>query len=117
LIITTLFKVPIYLYGETEISDLKKATLVRGYDCFEKFLTDYSYIAGNQLTVADFSVWSILESAAKLVPIEVGKYPKILGYLEKMRKELPFKDLVLKTVEEHIKLVEGCIARNKAAQV
>lgn len=102
--------------GETEISDEKKAGVERAYACFEKFLTDHAYIAGDQLTLADFSVWSILETTLKLVPVASENYPKIFAYLERMGQELPIKDLVLNTVNDHIKLVEECIARNKAAK-
>lgn len=95
---------------------MKKEQIKRGYGCVEKFLKDNQYVAGNKLTVADFSIWSILEPSLAFIPVPKEDYPKIFAYIEMMRQELPFKDLMINAVEEHIKILNGIIDKNKAAK-
>jgi hypothetical protein len=73
-------------------------------------------VAGNRLTLADFSVWSILEPSLALIPVPEQDYPKVFAYVERMRKELPFKDLMAKSVKEHVTILNSIIEKNKAAK-
>jgi glutathione S-transferase len=86
--------------GATDILQLTKDRIEKGFICFEKFLTDNEYVAGDRLTLADFSVWSLLEAITKHMGVTAEQYPKIFGYMEKLREELPFKNLVLKDISD-----------------
>lgn len=110
------FQVPLIFHGEFEIPEVRKEAIRRGYGCVEKFLTDSQYVAGRKLTVADFCVWSILEPSLAFIPVPKKDYPKIFAYIERMRQELPFKDLMINAVDEHMKILNDIIEKNRAAK-
>jgi glutathione S-transferase len=82
----------------------------------EKFLTDNQYVAADRLTLADFSVWSILEPSLNVIPVPKENYPKIFAYIERMRNELPFKDFMANSIAEQKKILSSIIEKNKAAK-
>jgi glutathione S-transferase len=102
--------------GATEIDHRKRDGITRGFVCVEQLLTDNVYVAGDRLTLADFPIWSLLETITKFMGVTAEQYPKIFGYMEKLREELPFKDLMAKNVAEHYQMLQNCIEKNKAAQ-
>lgn len=102
--------------GATKIPQVKRDGITKGLVCIEKLLTENEYIAGDTLTLADFSVWSLLEAMVKLFEVTAEDYPKIFTYIQKMREELPFKELVMKNALDHYNFIQSCIERNKAAQ-
>ncbi|CAG9817783.1 unnamed protein product [Phaedon cochleariae] len=55
----------------------------------EKFLQKNEYVAGNQMTIADFSFVTSITSWAVFVPLSEAQFPKITAWLKKM-KQLPY---------------------------
>lgn len=53
----------------------------------EKYLTENTYIAANNLTIADFTVISSL-TTIEAVGHDLSAYPKVKAYIEKLRGEL-----------------------------
>lgn len=102
--------VPIYFFGEKPTAD-KIAAVERGYGCVESFLKDTKYVAGNQMTLADFSVWSLLESIVKLVICDPAKFPKIIAYLERLREQFPeYSGIMVKSIKAHLEFIDSCYA-------
>lgn len=57
----------------------------RGYENVERFFKNGNlYVAGDTLTLADFSIWSTLLVLDLLIPIEEEKFPKLKKYLKTM---------------------------------
>lgn len=68
-----------------------KKKLLRAYDFAEAFLEEGPHIAGDTLTVADFSIMAALSSLIETVPMDEEKHYKLIVYLERM-KRLPYYD-------------------------
>lgn len=80
---------PIMYHGATEFSE----ELIAGYrttlDTLEMFLTDAMYVAGNELTVADFSIITSVSTMLKSDIVDFAKYPKIREWVDRIAK-LPY---------------------------
>jgi hypothetical protein len=57
-----------------------------------------------------------LEPSLSFIPVPKECYPKVFAYVERMRNELPFKDLMEKSVENHMEILNSIIEKNKAAK-
>ncbi|XP_034103411.1 glutathione S-transferase 1-like [Drosophila nasuta] len=80
---------PILFLGETVIVQSKIDAVAEVYDLVETFLGDNDYVAGPELTIADFSYITTICSLMVFVEPDASKYPKINAWLERM-KELPY---------------------------
>ncbi|XP_017087006.2 glutathione S-transferase 1-like [Drosophila bipectinata] len=63
--------------------------IIEAYDFVETFLEGHDYIAGNQLTIADFSIVSSVTSLAAFVAFDPAKYPKTDAWIKRLEK-LPY---------------------------
>ncbi|XP_064542961.1 glutathione S-transferase 1-like [Drosophila montana] len=75
--------------GETAIEQSRIDAVAEIYDLVELFLGDNDFVAGNELTIADFSFVSSISCLAVYLELDPVKYPKILAWLERL-KELPY---------------------------
>lgn len=67
-------------------------SLYSGIDVLEVFLKDDPYVAGKNLTVADFSLISSVTTIQKFIgKFDAGRFPKLLAWIERMGK-LPYFD-------------------------
>ncbi|KAH8370448.1 hypothetical protein KR093_003573, partial [Drosophila rubida] len=80
---------PIIFLGETVIEQSKIDAVAEVYDLVENFLGDNDYIAGTDLSIADFSFITTICSLSVFLEPDAGTYPKIAAWLERM-KELPY---------------------------
>lgn len=64
----------------------------------ETILKKRTFVAGDQMTIADFSIVATLSTAEIYLPIDVEKYPKINAWYQKM-KALPYYNINEKGVE------------------
>lgn len=84
--------VPGYFGKELEIPQEKIDGMNRGYQTIETFLQGSTFLAGDNITLADLSLWCMMESLAQFIFIDTDKFPKFIDWLEKMR-ELPLYEL------------------------
>lgn len=77
--------------GATEVSEVQTEQLLEAYDFIEQFLENEKYVAGNELSIADFSIATSLNSFSAFVPIDKSKYPRIATWMELM-ESLPYYD-------------------------
>lgn len=63
------------------------------WEIVEAFLEQRPFIAGDQLTIADFCCAASITSITHLVPIDENVYPKFVDWLKRMR-QLPYFDEV-----------------------
>lgn len=81
--------------GEKEVPEEKKNQLLEAYDLVEKFLENHKYVAGDDLSIADFAIVTSISSFSTIVPFDKSKCPRITSWLKHMEK-LPYYDEVNK---------------------
>lgn len=69
-----------------EIPDEQKKAAIEGYEFTEKFLEGKEWVAGDNLSIADFSFASSITTFSKLIPGVLSNFPRINGWLKKMEK-------------------------------
>ncbi|XP_050515176.1 glutathione S-transferase 1-like [Diabrotica virgifera virgifera] len=74
------------------------AALVEAYEIVEKFLDSNQYVAGDKLTVADFSFWTSLTTWNGIGVYTEDKYPRIAAWLNRM-SELPYSKINKEAVD------------------
>lgn len=67
--------------------------VIEAYGYVEFFLKDNKYVAGNSLSIADFSIVNTITNANHLVPLDEGTYPKITAWINCL-KTLPYYNIV-----------------------
>jgi glutathione S-transferase len=97
----------------TEIPQRSIDELLRGYQTVETFLTGNEYVTGDTMTLADLSLWCLMESGSQLIPIDAEKMPNFSRWMEKMRK-LPTFGFNKEGADMHVKFYRQCLARNLA---
>jgi glutathione S-transferase len=102
--------VPIYNGEELEIPQKKIDEMTRGYQTIESFLSGQKYLAGDFMSIADLSLWTIMESLHQIIPI--GNFPNFVNWLENMRK-LPTFEANRKGADEHIAFYRDCNEKAK----
>lgn len=80
---------PIIFLGATVIEQSKIDAITEVYDLVEIFLSDNDYIAGTNLTIADFSFVTTMSSLKVFLEPDSSKYPKINAWMERLR-QLPY---------------------------
>lgn len=103
--------VPIYFGGATEIPEGKLNEMFRGYEEIEAFLAGGSYLAGNNITLPDLYLWTIMESQHRIIPIDAAKYPKFDRWFAKM-KEHPSFEFNKAGADGHFAWYSDCLQKN-----
>ncbi|XP_016984873.2 LOW QUALITY PROTEIN: uncharacterized protein LOC108048611 [Drosophila rhopaloa] len=75
--------------GETKVPKERYDAIIDILDFVETFLKGQDYIAGNQLTIADFSLISSVTSLEAFVPLDPVKYPRISAWIKRL-EQLPY---------------------------
>ncbi|XP_032590727.1 glutathione S-transferase 1 [Drosophila grimshawi] len=75
--------------GMTVVPKERIEAIIQVYDFLEAFLKDHDYMAGDQLTIADFSLISSISSLDIYAPIDSAKYPKLSAWVKRLAK-LPY---------------------------
>lgn len=77
---------PVLQYNETEVSRTKIDAVYEVYSFLEAFLGSQTYLCGDNMTIADFSVVSSVSSLLGLAAIEQQRYPKLSAWMNRMEK-------------------------------
>ncbi|XP_030380472.1 glutathione S-transferase 1-like [Scaptodrosophila lebanonensis] len=85
--------VAFFFNNVTVVPKEKTGNIIEGYDLVETFLGDKPYIAGDELTIADFCCAATVSTLPGIVPIDEAKYPKITAWLQRIA-ELPYYEEV-----------------------
>ncbi|XP_072396616.1 glutathione S-transferase 1-1-like [Diabrotica undecimpunctata] len=109
-----LFSMHRYLCGELfskkKISEDIATEEVKALQFLEAFLTNSKYVAGDELTIADFSIWATLSNSLNLVPIEETKFPRITEWMEFMNQN-PYKEINEPGAATFKKLINGVLRK------
>ncbi|KAJ8929945.1 hypothetical protein NQ314_017310 [Rhamnusium bicolor] len=72
--------------GAKEISQEAIESIKEAYGFLESLLLNNKWVAGDELSIADFSIVTTFTSWNVLVPYEEAKYPKITAWVKQMEK-------------------------------
>ncbi|XP_043066791.1 glutathione S-transferase 1-1-like [Drosophila bipectinata] len=72
-----------------EVPQAKIDALAEAYKNLNLFLKDSDFLAGDNLTIADFHVLAVLTGWVYFLEIEPSKYPRLAGWIQRM-KRLPY---------------------------
>ncbi|XP_075146837.1 glutathione S-transferase 1-like [Haematobia irritans] len=80
---------PLFFKNQTQIPKDKIDAIADIYAFLETFLKDKTYMAGDQMTIADFSVIATVTSLVAFLQIDGSKYPKLTAWIKRM-ESLPY---------------------------
>lgn len=80
-------------HGQNQIPQEKINDVIEAYGFVNTFLDGSKWIAGDQVTIADFSIFETVRSLNLIVSIDNDKYPNILRWLGQVN-ELPETQVV-----------------------
>lgn len=98
---------------ETSISKDKIGRVIRAYEGVERFFLDgNTYVVGDAITLADFSIWSTLLVLNFLLPINEEKFPKLTKYLKMLESHQNF-ELNMDGARKQIDFIDKCMEKAK----
>ncbi|KAH8279047.1 hypothetical protein KR026_000135 [Drosophila bipectinata] len=80
---------PLFWENKLEIPKAKIDALEAVYKNLNLFLESGDYLAGDQLTIADFSVTAVLTGMVLFLEVDATKYPKLAAWIQRI-KALPY---------------------------
>ncbi|CAD7083146.1 unnamed protein product [Hermetia illucens] len=91
---------------DPQVLENARTSVLEAYDFLEKFLGGNEYLAGDSLTVADFSILATFSTMISFVPAEQEKFPGLCNWLNRLT-QLPYYQKAngdgLQRFMEHIK--------------
>lgn len=91
--------------GSSTIPEDKIQGVKEAYHFLEQFLNGQNWVAGENMTIADFSILSSITVMDVLVPIGVQEFPNISNWLKRM-ETLPYYEVSQRGVLQIQKLIE-----------
>ncbi|NP_001298161.1 glutathione S-transferase 1-like [Stomoxys calcitrans] len=80
---------PLFFRNQTEVPQQRIDVIVDIYNFLETFLMDTTYMAGNHLTIADFSIISNVASLVAFKDIDGTQFPKLTSWIKRM-ESIPY---------------------------
>ncbi|KAF5279728.1 hypothetical protein FQA39_LY05418 [Lamprigera yunnana] len=90
---------PIIYRGSKTISQYLIEEVNESYEILNNFLKNSKWVAGDRLSIADFSLISTVTSIDVLIPIDLNKYTNIDSWLKRARS-LPYYHINQKGVDD-----------------
>nr|WMM91885.1 GSTe2 [Paracoccus marginatus] len=92
-----------------KLTEGMKFPIDNAYGFVEKFLSGRQYIAGDNITIADFSILTCLTNLDIVVPITNEKYPLIKDYVKRGEANIPtYKELEKAGRQKVIEVLKSC---------
>lgn len=104
---------PIFYQGCPEVPQDKLNAIHGAYDLLEATLQS-DYLVGNSLTLADVSCSTSLSTLHALFPIDAGKCPKLVAYLQRLEQNMPnYKEFNADRAAEALEFFKQKLEENK----
>jgi len=105
---------PVLLHGAATIDEEKDKVFRGKLDLLEGFLAKNKYVAGDELTIADLSIYSSLVTI-ELIDYDFSSYAKIGAWRKRLEAELPYnKEVTLDSLAEWKPIFDAKRAEAKA---
>ncbi|XP_071453224.1 glutathione S-transferase 1-like [Hetaerina americana] len=78
---------PLLFLGKKEMTAEAKKEVEEAYQYMEKFLEEHDWVAGDNMTIADFCCVASITSLECLVP-GIAKHPKLAAWVERCKKNM-----------------------------
>lgn len=101
------------MQGKAEVPLDKIDAIHRGYRVLETYLGATTFLASNNMTLADLAVFAWMESIAQVISVSEKDYPRITSWLGTLRKLPYYEEANKKGADLHIKLFNDALKRNK----
>ncbi|EFA00271.1 glutathione S-transferase 1-like [Tribolium castaneum] len=75
---------PILFEGKTTIDPKDRDNILEAYGFLDVFLNGKQWVAGDFISVADYSLVSSISSLNVLIPIDAQKYPNVVAWLKRI---------------------------------
>ncbi|KAL0868353.1 hypothetical protein ABMA27_007872 [Loxostege sticticalis] len=98
---------PVLFWGEPSFRPENLAKVTAAYDFTEKFLQEGSWLAGDDITLADICCVATVSSLTALIPIDENKYPKLAAWLERCAAKDFYKKQNLPGLQEFDQLIKS----------
>lgn len=105
---------PVLYNGSPDCPMDKIAYVQAVYDIIEGFLKNSTYLAGSDLTIADFSCASTVTSGNDACPIDPSKYPKLVAWLDCLNAIPYFDEVNNKGAAEVKEVFKNKLAENRS---
>ena len=101
------------MQGHSEVPQEKTQAIQRGYRVLEKYLENTTFLASNNMTLADLTIFAWMESITQVVEVSEKDYPKTTAWLLTLRKLPYYKEANKTGADLHIDLFKAALERNK----
>lgn len=85
---------PIFQGLRKDVPAEKIKEIVEAYDMLEAYFDDHAFVAGEQMTIADFGCFTSMTSLIPIKQFDDEKYPKICAWLAHM-SSLPYYEEIM----------------------
>lgn len=106
---------PIFHQNQPEWNTEAVKDIEEALQFLEIFLGDNAYLAGNKLTIADFSSVAIVTTILSFELFGDGKFPKINAWIKRLQQLPYYQEANGQHVDRCLQLFKGKLAANKAA--
>lgn len=108
------FSLHFILRGGTDIPASMVDPIYVAFEILERFLASDPFLVGNHLTIADISVATTVSALQIYAPLKPDDHPKILAWLKRVKREIPFFDEVNAEPIETVRLfMQRLMQKNK----
>nr|AVC68804.1 glutathione S-transferase 7 [Subpsaltria yangi] len=80
------------IFGGAPFDEEKKKKLDEGYGFLDKFLENSTWVAGNNITIADIAIVASVSTAADAVGYDISSFPHVVKWFAKAKTSLPGYD-------------------------
>lgn len=105
-----LLQEPIFYDGVKEVLQDRIELALKSYDLLNTFLTNSSWVAGDQVTFADYNIANTLVAIDYLVPLDKEKYPRVQEWVERVTK-LPCYKVAEAGFQKYKNALDGLLAK------
>lgn len=85
------FQRALFFDGKKEISKENLDRITQGYTFLNAFLEENQWVAGDQITIADFCCGATVSSLNHFVPVDKEKYPNTFKWLTNFESHRNFE--------------------------
>ncbi|KAH0820124.1 hypothetical protein GEV33_002665 [Tenebrio molitor] len=96
---------PIIYEGEKTVPRDKADKVREAYSFLEKFLEGKNWVAGDAVSIADFSIISSITTMDVVVPVDTKTCPNVVSWIKRMEK-LPYYDENKKGLDQIRQIIE-----------